>query len=290
MRHHVVIFLLALMGVVSGWIVPAFADTEEGQAIPFKIVEPDDWNLDSYAPDDRGVNVTTPASIPPKNILILIMHRARESFTEDTCKNYFGFDAGGLKIGLGLRYGAFDRLDLGMLRLNGTAETFDTYEFDCRYRFLDQTTHHLSLAIRSGVSWFKQPDDEDASGFFAQLLAARKCGKRLLLGTGVLYHTDSSGDRKSTEDDDTSAAVLGSVEFRLIPWLALDAELVVNMSGYGEERPAFSSSVKCYTHGHTFSLVVSNTQNVGADGIVTNAWRKNDDLILGFNITRLIEL
>jgi hypothetical protein len=278
------------MGAVSGWIATAFADSDEPQTVTFKIVESDDWDLDSYARDDRGVNVMTPASIPPKSILILIMHRARESFTEDTCKDYFGFDAGGLKIGLGLRYGVLNRLDLGMMRLNGTAETFDTCEFDCRYRFLDQTTNHLSLAVRTGVSWFKQPDDEDAAGVFAQLLAARKYGRRVLLGTGVLYHTDSSGDRKSSEDDDTSAAVFGSVEFRLMPWLALTAEMVGNISGYGEARPAFSSSVKCFTYGHTFSLVLSNTQYVGADGIVTNAWRENDDLILGFNITRLIEL
>lgn len=290
MRFHMVVVVLLLIVGVSGSIDSASADTGGEGEVTFEILENDDWVLDSYAQDERGVNALTARTTPQRSLLVLIMHRARESFTEDACDDYFGFDAGGLKIGLGLRYGVLDRLDLGMLRLNGTAETFDTYEFDLRYRFLDQAAHYLDLALRSGISWFKQPKEEDASGFLGQLLATRQCGKRLLIGAGALYHSESSGDRKSSDDDDESAAVFGLVELRLVPWLALNAELAGNVTGYGDTRSAFSSSVKLFTHGHTFSLVISNTQYVGADGIVSNAWRKDDELILGFNITRLIEL
>jgi hypothetical protein len=290
MRYHVVIIAVLLIVGASGATDSARADTGGEREVTFEIVENDGWDLESYAQDERGVNALTAKTTPQRSLLVLIMHRARESFTEDACDDYFGFDAGGLKIGLGLRYGVLDRLDLGMLRLNGTAETFDTCEFDFRYRFLDQEIHHLDLALRTGISWFKQPEDEDASGFFGQLLASRQCGKRLLIGAGALYHSESSGDRKSSDDEDASAAVLGLVELRFVPWLALVAEVAGNVTGYRDTRPAFSASAKCFTYGHTFSLVVSNTQYVGADGIVANAWRKNDELILGFNITRLIEL
>jgi len=281
-------FLFTLVGM--GVFHDASVYAETGTESDFEILEDEGWDLDSYAKDERGVNSPTAATTQRGQLLVLIMHRARQSFTEDTCRDYFGLDAGGLKIGLGLRYGLIDRMDMGALRLNGTAETFDTYEFDLRYRFLDQEENYLDTAIRSGISWFRQPDEEDAIGSFWQLLATRRCGKRFLFGTGFLYHSDSSGDLKSNDDDDASMAVLGLMEFRLMPWLAWDAELTGNVSGYSETEPAVSSSLKLFTYGHTFSLVVSNTQYVGADGLVTNAWREWNDLILGFNITRQIEL
>jgi hypothetical protein len=220
----------------------------------------------------------------------VVTHRARKTFTEDTADDYLGLDAGGLKVGLGLRYGVLPFLDVGLYRVNGTAEIFDTYEFDLKVQLLKQEQHFVDLAVRPGASWFRQPGMDDASGFFGQLLASRTCRRRLTLGAGLLYHSDSSSAIKSTDDDDESLAAQALVEFRLTPAIAWNLEMASNLSGYGESRPALSTSFKVLTHRHTFALVISNTQYGAADGIVTNAWREWDDLIFGFNITREIQL
>jgi hypothetical protein len=254
------------------------------------VLDDPEWEEGFLVRDDRAVNALTAQTVRKNAILFVIMHRARQSFAEEGRGDFLGLDAGGLKVGLGLRYGILDNADLGVLRLNGTAEVFDTYELDARYRVLDRRRHLLDLALRAGLSWFAHPGAGDASGVFAQLLGGQKFGRRLTAGAGLLYHADSSGDRKSTDDDDGSLALQGSLEVRLTGKVACVVEVGANVTGYGEDKPVTSASVKAFTHGHTFSLVVSNTQYVGADGIVANAWRDWDEPIIGFNITRELEL
>ncbi len=273
--------------------VPSAGNVVEGDATEVgavTVLDDPDWQQDVFVREDRAVNALTAQTVRRNTILFVIMHRARQSFAEEGSGDFLGLDAGGLKVGLGLRYGVRDNFDVGVLRLNGTAEVFDTYEFDARYRVLDQSEHALDVALRAGLSWFVHPDAADASAAFGQLLAGRHLGRRLTAGAGLLYHADSSGDRKSTGDDDESFAVQGSLEVRLTAKLAWVVEVAANVTGYGEETPAASTSLKAFTYGHTFSLVVSNTQYVGADGIVANSWRDWDEPIIGFNITRELEL
>jgi hypothetical protein len=249
-------------------------------------VPDDSWEQEVMVRDDRAVNALTARTVRKNALLFVVIHRARQSFTDGRSGDFLGLDAGGLKVGLGLRFGVRDDLDIGVFRLNGTAEVFDTYELDARYRFLDRGRRPADVALRAGLSWFVHPDAGDASGAFVQLLASRRFGRRVNACTGFLYHADSSGDRKSAGDDDASVGVQGSVEVWLRSTLSLVVEAVANVGGYGEDRPAASTSLKAFTYGHTFSLVVSNTQYVGADGIVTNAWRDWDEPIIVFNITR----
>ena len=61
------------------------------------------------------------------------------------------------------------------------------------------------------------------------------------------------------------------------------------MAGYGEKYPAFSASLKFTTHRHTFSIILSNTQYISADGIVANSRWGLGDAIVGFMITREIK-
>lgn len=273
--------------------VPLGGDSVQGDVAEVDVVtilDGPDWDGDVFVRDERAVNALTAQTVRRNAILFVIMHRARQSFAEEGNGDFLGLDAGGLKVGLGLRYGVLDNADVGVLRLNGTAEVFDTYEFDARYRVLDQSEHLLDAALRAGLSWFVHPDADDASGAFGQLLASRRFGRRVTTGAGLLYHADSSGDRKSSGDDDGSLALQGSLEVKLTPKLACVVEVGANINGYGEDRPVASASIKAFTYGHTFSLVVSNTQYVGADGIVANAWRDWDEPIIGFNITRELEL
>ena len=56
-------------------------------------------------------------------LIFVLDHRTWKTFTEDPFRNFLGFDNGQLKIGLAARYGIFDCLDVGLQRINGTADT-----------------------------------------------------------------------------------------------------------------------------------------------------------------------
>lgn len=239
---------------------------------------------------DRAVNVMTGRTIRKNAILIVIDHRLRESLTENSFHNLLGFDAGGLKVGLGLRYGLFDNWDVGVYRINGTTEIFDTYEFDFRHQLLSQTSSPIDLAVRAGASLFTQADFEDGSGFFGQLLFNHLVNNRINLGSGLLYHSNSSNSEKSNTDQHHSLAIPAYLEIRLKPSMVWNVEIVANISGYKSSRAVFSTAWKFITHRHSFALLLSNTQYISADGIVTNSHTGLNDLIIGFYITREIQL
>ncbi len=237
---------------------------------------------------ERGVNLATARTTKRNAVLIVIDHRTNQAFTKNTWRDYFGLDAGKLKIGIGVRYGILDNLDMGIYRLGGAHEIFDAYELDLRYRFLSQQDYHLDMAVRAGVTWFYQPDRDDAVGGFGQLMLSREFFNRLLLSASALFHSESSYQTKKSTDDEWSFAVGGLVEIRLIKWLAWNLEVIGGVAGYHEEYPNFSSALKFITSMHTFSLVLSNTQYLNADGIVSGSHRDWDNLVVGFQITREI--
>jgi len=201
----------------------------------------------------------------------------------DMWNNFAGFD-GPMQVGLGLRYGVIDNLDVGMYRA-GSART-DTYEFDARYQVLHQEDMGIDLAGHAGVTWFSQPNAEDAHGFYGQLLATRLLVNRILISAGWLYHSNSTNDSKYNQDKKWSTAGAVGVEARLAAPVSLDAELVSCAAGYCSKNPAFSAGVKFFTNRHTFALVCGNTQYITADGYLTNTDRQWNKLVIGFNITR----
>ncbi len=245
---------------------------------------------ENYPIIDRVVNVLTPRTLRKNALFFVVDHRTRKAAKEDAFQELLGYDSGGLKVGLGLRYGILDHLEAGFYRLNGTTEIFDVYEFDFKYRALNQNRHHLDLALRGGVTWFAQRGIEDASAFFGQLLIGKTLFGRASVGTGLLFHTDSSSDLKSRVDEDYSAAVPVQLAIRLSRRFAWNLEIVPNVAGFGLAHPAISTSLKIITHRHTFSLIVSNTQYISADGIVANSYRSLKEAIVGFTITREFNL
>ena len=250
------------------------------------------WDAPELPSIDRVINIQTAHTTRRHAFFVTIDHRAWQTFTDHPMGDLLGFDVGSVKIGLGLRFGIFDRLDVGVLRLNGTLADFnvDTYDFDGKYHLLRQASHHVDLAVRSGVTWFNMADGPDRSAFFGQVLVNRELGRRVRLGSGLLYHSDSYNDTKLPTDPKHSTAVPATVEVRVLHWLSLNGEVAATVSGYGSEFPAFSASAKVLTHRHTFSLIFSNTQYLGPGGIVTGSARGAGGLIFGFTIARELPL
>ena len=242
-----------------------------------------------FAQADRIFNILTARTARKGNYIITINHRAYEAVSKDPWFDYAGLDGGSLKIGLGVRYGLLDGLDAGVFRLNGTVEAFDTYELDARYQILNQNRFGCDLAVRGGVSWFSQKNAKDASGFVGQLLLDRIFADRIIVGGGLLYHSSSSNDKKRSSDTGFSVAGTLFTEYRFLGNLAADAEVAETLGGYHSKYPNFTVGLKAYTNRHTFALLVTNTQYMGADGMLANTWRaKPTEWIIGFNITREI--
>ena len=246
------------------------------------------WFSHAHPAFDRALNLMTARPNLPGDLQFIVAHRTRQGFGEERpFHDFLGFDAGGLKIGLGLRFGVVDNLDVGVYRLNGVGEIFDVYEFDGRYRFLTQENEGIDLALRVGLSWFSQRDAKDAAGYFAQLIASAVLANRVVAGAGVIYHTDSTNRGKTRADDDATMALTGLCEVRINDMVAWDFEVAVAMLGFHESNPSFSTGPKIITNRHTFAIVLSNSQYMSTDGIITNSKRnKIKELILGFNITR----
>jgi len=244
------------------------------------------YDSEDFSRTCRAVNLMTAETLRRNALLFLLDHRNMDTFLEDPLENWFGFEGSGLKYGIGIRYGIIEGLEAGFYRLSRTVERFDVYEFDVKYQPLNQKDHVVDLAVRAGGTWFVQYDMDDAFGYFGQFLIDHIFWDRLVLGTGLLFHSDSSNDVKSTEDTEWSLAVQGLAEVRIVSFMAWDIEVAESVAGYGAEWPSFSTALKFFTHRHTFSVVFSNSPYTSADGVVSNSGRGFDDLVLGFQLTR----
>jgi hypothetical protein len=282
----------------------AAADDEAIEEIPAaQIVQqppsgPATWFAEEYPHLERAVNLPFALVARKFSLLLVVDHRTMQPIQENTWHDYFGLD-GTLKVGLGLRFGLWDHLDLGFYRLNDAGVRFDTYQWDVKYQLLQAPRHFVDVALSAGLSWFVQEDAEDAVGFFSQLLVSRRFWQRVTLGTGLLFHSNSTNGAKTAEDDNPSLATMLAAEWRLTSWLAWSTDLSISLAGFGpsyrrllssepapSSYPSFSTAAKFITHRHTFALVLTNNSFISADGYLTNSPRGFKQLGIGFTITR----
>jgi hypothetical protein len=273
---------------------PAESDIETLSEVP-DLQETEDpaagWYGKAYPEPIRILALQTARTVRKGGFDFVIDHRASQAIYNKDSKhpwadmgnNFLGFD-GGIQVGLGLRYGVIDDLDVGIYRARTPVNA--TYELDFRYRALSQDVAGIDVAVRGGATWFSQPNASDAHGFYGQVMATRLLLNRFLITAGWLYHSNSTNDTKYNEDKAWSTAGAVGVEARLAAPVSLDAELVSCVAGYCSKNPAFSGGVKYFTSRHTFALVCGNTQYITADGYLTNTDRPWSKLVIGFNITR----
>lgn len=274
---------------------PAESDIETLSEVP-DLQETEDpaagWYGKGFPEPVRILALPTARAVRKGGFEFVIDHRAASAIYNgdskhpwaDMWNNFLGFDSQ-IQVGLGLRYGVIDDLDVGLYRA-GTSAATDTYEFDFRYRVVSQDTLGIDLGVRGGVTWFSQPNAEDAHGLYGQVLATRLLFNRVLISGGWLYHSNSTNATKYNQDRAWSTAGAVGLEARLAAPVSVDAEIVSCVAGYCSKNPAFSAGLKYFTSRHTFALVCGNTQYITADGYLTNTdvpWKR---LVIGFNITR----
>ncbi|MBM4394590.1 MAG: hypothetical protein FJ087_02740 [Deltaproteobacteria bacterium] len=292
--HRWTAFLAAMLASLPATGSPPEPPPADVEEIEDVVVREDDptWDPSNFPEIHRIVNVPTARTTRRNAFLFQVDHRASAPIRANPFRDFFGFDGGTLKIGLGLRFGAWNGVDVGVSRVSRGSDAFTTWELDAAWRFLRQERHHLDLAIRGGGTWFQQaPLSDSAGGGFAQLLATRSFFRdRLVISTGVLYHSSSSNETKSDADPAWSIAIPGALEGRPLTWLALGFEVIGPVAGYRSRYPAMAGSVKFVTHRHHFAILVSDTPYLSADGIVPGSDRGIRDVLIGFAISRELHL
>jgi hypothetical protein len=251
------------------------------------------WYMgDDYPEHERVLAMPTARALRQGSWVFILDHRAKQPFHADgdpwrkSLFDFGGLDQG-LTVGLALRYGILEGLDVGIYRVGQQPATrTDTYEFDARYEPLRQEKAGVDLAVRAGATWFAQYNAPDASGFFGQILADRVLFHRLLVGGGVLYHSSSSNGAKYATSTKYSVAAAAFAEVRVAEPVAISAEVVPALAGYHSKYPSYSLGVKYITSRHTFAFALSNTTYLTSDGYITNSPNGLRDTAIGFNLTR----
>lgn len=250
----------------------------------------------NYPRIERAINVMNARTTRAHALNFLVDHRTYQPFQTRPFEDWVGFDSGGLKIGLALRYGILDDLEVGVQRVSNGFDVFDTYQFDVKYWALHAERFVVDLAVRAGATWYSAAQGPDSGGGFAQLIVSRSLRERLWLSTGLYYHSNASNsDRPGLGQERIGGQSYGlavpvALEVRLLTFLAWDAEATIHVAGDHAKYPVASTGFKLVTYRHTFALLMSNSQYITADGLVANTSRGIHQLIVGFTITREFDL
>ena len=292
---------LFVAAAATAWAQEGSPPARAPEATIEEIDNPQVFNLwlepENYPRIERAVNVMNARTTRARALNFLVDHRTHEPFQTNAFRDWVGFDAGGLKIGLALRYGILDNLEVGVVRLsNNFSEYFDTYQFDVKYWALRAERCFVDVAARAGATWYSVANGPDSGGGFAQLIVSRSLREHLWLSSGLLYHSNASNDVRTGQDPQRRSgqayalAIPLALEVRLQTFLAWDAEASFNVAGYHAKYPVLSTALKIISYRHTFALIFSNSQYITADGLVANTSRGIHDLIVGFTITREFNL
>lgn len=271
----------------AGFSVPD-AVADEIEEVEFEeMSEESAWYSEAYHSSDRLLNVMLAQTMHPGRLQFNILHRTTVPFTTSPLRDFAGFD-NGLKVGIGLRYGVFDGLDIGFLRVNGILEPFDVYEYDVRVRAVEYKG--FATGVRVGVTTFYEPEFW-SSGWFMQIGMEKRFFDRLLFAINTSYHSDSSYFNKTEDDVDASCNVGGGMEVRINDWVSLNGDILYTLVGFRRKFPVFAAGPKFHSHRHTFAVVMTNSSQMSFDGLLANTqYGEFDEFLLGFNITREFDL
>jgi hypothetical protein len=273
---------------------------EPPEATVEQIDNPQVFNLwldpENYPRIERAVNVMNARTTRARALNFLVDHRTFQPFQTNAFHDWVGFDAGYLKIGLALRYGILDNLEVGAQRLSNGSDVYDTYQFDVKYWALHAEQYFVDVAARAGATWYSVLNGPDSGGGFAQLIVSRSLREYLWLASGLYYHSNATNENRVDKNlqrpsgQAYALAIPVALEVRLQTFLAWDAEASFNVAGYHAKYPVLATAFKIISNRHTFALIMSNSQDIAADGLVANTGRSFHYLIVGFTITREFNL
>jgi hypothetical protein len=240
----------------------------------------------------RGLALPNANLAPAGTLQFSIDHRtrvpvnSRDYWYQDLGEDFLGLDRGGFKIGLSLRYSLTDWVDISAMRVNGTLEEFDTYEFMSRVRLLSKENAGFNLVAGVGLDWFQQPIVKDAVAGLAMLALDSKEFYGAEIGEVMMLSFDSSGPNKTNRDQAMSLAIGGHLRYSFTPAISAQVEGAFTAAGYAEAHPYLAAGLSFRTVGHIFSVLLANTQYLTVDALAAGGYLPADEPLLGFTIVR----
>ncbi len=265
---------------------------------PLGVEQETTWqrNAESTAPEAKlfhsthAINLETAHTISQTNIEFQIYNRFVPPISEGF-DFFYGLD-GPANIRLGLAYGITDDLTVGLAR----SSNFGNVDLRARYVPLKTRTDiaPVAVAVQGGMAWntnvFGRIDGHHKNyQFYGQAIFNTLIEEKL--GIGVVPSFLYNGDFLS-EENYNSVALSVYAQYYFLRRFSVLAEWTGVVDGFERDYDCVSIGVEIQTAGHFFKILVTNslTQNpshylAGANQPFT--W---DDIRLGFNTTRLLDL
>ncbi len=209
--------------------------------------------------------------------------------------NFWGLDQSTIR--LGLEYGLFDRLEIGLGR-SSYQKTVDGY---LKYKLFRQSNKlPFSVSYFGGITVNTLPfEDKSRVNYFTsrlafvnELLIARKFSNNLSLQLMGL-HVHKNLVKRVIDQNDAFAAGLGG-RFKFTQRMSVNAEYYYVMPGQTAKdcKNSLSVGVDLETGGHVFQLFLTNSQPLFERGFITETqgnWSKGE-IYFGFNIIRTFSM
>lgn len=223
-------------------------------------------------------------------LLFLIQHRFGE--LDGGLYELFGLDQATMR--LGFEYGITNNLNIGF----GRSSWLKTYDIFAKYRFLEQNADFpLSIAAVAGTSiptlrnYFPSSEDDltSKSSSFGQLLMAVNLGNAAFqLSPGYILTGYLPAENRNYSLFTTGLA--GSL--KLSDMVSVNLEYIHWFNSEFSGTKPLSLGVDLTTRGHLFQLILSNSQHMFSQSLVTatsGSW-ESGTVFFGFNLIREFRL
>ena len=224
------------------------------------------------------INGATPYTLGSRRLEVLFSHRFQQPINDGDSHNFWGLDSGA-DVGIGLAWGATDRLDLSLYR----ASFQEDFELAGKLLVFEQAPRRpLTVAVRAGADLLRRPGVEDRDRPFVQLLLARK------LAPGVNLLVSPSWVRATPRLRNAFNVPIG-LTFPLPGEQLIEIEYIPANRDLDGSRDAWHVALSKAVGGHIFEIVLGNSRATTVDQMLggdSAAGFEKRDVRLGFNIVR----
>jgi hypothetical protein len=258
-----------------------FPMVARAQAAPPAAVDDDpDRDINVSQPDFTVITLPTTLRVPRMKSAFRLTHRFQRSLTQgdfgDAADNLFGID-NGASVGLEYRFGLTRGLQVGITRTSDrTINLFTQYN-------LLQERDGRPVGLNALVAIDGTNNFRDLYSPVLGLVISRELGRYGAVYFDPMWVHDAN--LLPAAGDDTDSFVMGiGLRLRIRPTVYLVGELLPR-AGYSPGTHQAAFGIEKRAGGHTFQLNFSNGFAI-TPGQMTRGGTSNDDLYLGFNITR----
>jgi hypothetical protein len=240
-------------------------------------------------PDFTVVTLPTTHTLPRHKVAFRVTHRFARPLGEgdfgDLASDFFGFDSGA-QIGLELRFGLFDKTQLG---INRTSDR--TIQLFLSQDVLKQGSSPVGLTVFGTYEGLDNLQEDKSPAIAA--IVSRTFGTRLAVYAVPAFVSNTNFDDLPGEDNSTVLLGLGG-RLRLGDAFALVGEVVPRLAGFEHAQTHMTFGIERRVGGHGFQINFSNSlgttlAQVARGGGAVNRLSSgdgSDPWYIGFNITR----